>query len=101
MNEVDAVVLAGAKNTGRLRKMDDSFYEASIEIAGRPMLYYVLDALAAVPEIKRIVVTAPLGAFEGDWQGKVTFLPAADSMLENIRKGISALDSKGKILCYL
>ncbi|NLA59063.1 MAG: NTP transferase domain-containing protein [Firmicutes bacterium] len=98
MNEVDAVVLAGAKNTGRLRKMDDSFYEASIEIAGRPMLYYVLDALANVPEINRIVVTAPLGAFDGDWQGKATFLPAADSMLENIRRGIAALNTKGKIL---
>jgi len=58
----------------------------------------VLDALANVPEINRIVVTAPLGAFDGDWQGKVTFLPAADSMLENIRRGIAALNTKGKIL---
>ena len=98
MNQVDAVVLAGARNTGRLRKMDSSFYEASIEIAGRPMLYYVLDALTAVPEIRRIVVTAPSGAFEGDWQGKVAFLPAADSMLENIRRGIAALDGEGKVL---
>lgn len=98
MNQVEAVVLAGARNTGRLRKMDSSFYEASIEIAGRPMVYYVLDALAAVPEIRRIVVTAPPGAFGGDWQGKVTFVPAVDSMIGNIRQGIRALDPKSKVL---
>lgn len=98
MNHVDAVVLAGAKNTGRLRKMDSSFYEAGIEIAGRPMVYYVLDALAAVPEIRRIIVTAPAGAFDGDWQGKVTFVPAVDTMIGNIRQGIRALNSKDKVL---
>ncbi len=98
MNHVDAVVLAGAKNTGRLRKMDSSFYEAGIEIAGRPMVYYVLDALAAVPEIRRIIVTAPAGAFDGDWQGKVTFVPATDSMIGNIRQGIRTLNTKEKVL---
>ncbi|NMB12340.1 MAG: NTP transferase domain-containing protein [Firmicutes bacterium] len=98
MNRVDAVVLAGAKNTGRLREMDSSFYEAGIEIAGRPMVYYVLDALAAVPEIGRIVVTAPVGAFDGDWQGKVTFVPAVDTMIGNIRQGIRGLDTEDKVL---
>ncbi|NMB46956.1 MAG: NTP transferase domain-containing protein [Firmicutes bacterium] len=98
MKQVDAVVLAGARNTGRLRKMDSSFYEASIEIAGRPMVYYVLDALAAVPEIGRIVVTAPSGAFGGDWQGKVTWVPAVESMIGNIRQGIRALQSGNKVL---
>ena len=98
MNQVDAVVLAGARNTGRLREVDGSFYEASIQIAGRPMVYYVLDALAAVPEIRRIVVAAPPGAFQGDWQGKVSFVPAGDSLMDNIRIGMNALDTDAKVL---
>ncbi|NMB25039.1 MAG: NTP transferase domain-containing protein [Firmicutes bacterium] len=101
MIQVDAVVLAGARNTGRLREMDESFYEASIEIAGRPMVYYVLDALAAVPEIRRIMVVAPPGAFpydQGSWQGKVSFTRAGESLLDNIRRGIDALDTGEKVL---
>ena len=101
MIQVDAVVLAGAKNTGRLREMDGSYYEASIKIAGRPMVYYVLDALAAVPEIRRIMVAAPSGAFpddQGNWHGKVSFTAAGDSLLENIRRGIKALNTNAKVL---
>ena len=101
MIQVDAVVLAGARNTGRLREMDGSFYEASIEIAGRPMVYYVLDALAAVPEIRRIMVVAPSGLFAYDkccCKEKIAFTDSGEDILDNIRRGISALNSNEKVL---
>lgn len=98
MSQVDAVVLAGAKNDGRLKAVDNTPYEAAIMIAGRPMLYYVLDALADVADIRRIVVVAPPGLFEGDWQGKVQFVPCDATMVENIRRGLDALQTRRKVL---
>ena len=43
---VDAVVLAGQANQGALRDVSSATNEALIEVAGRPMLQYVIDALA-------------------------------------------------------
>ncbi|NLK08566.1 MAG: NTP transferase domain-containing protein [Firmicutes bacterium] len=101
MIPVDAVVLAGARNTGRLREMDGSCYEASIDIAGRPMAHYVLDALAAVPEIQRIMVVAPPGILSYEprcRQDKIYFTEAGEGLLENIRRGIDALGTCEKVL---
>ena len=42
---IDAVVLAGAKNDGKLQQADPAEYEALIDIHGRVMLDYVLAAL--------------------------------------------------------
>ena len=72
MNQVDAVVLAGARNTGRLREVDGSFYEASIQIAEGHMVYYVL--INSVPEIRRMWWQLP-GAFQGVGKAKSLLCP--------------------------
>jgi len=54
--QVDAIVLAGAKNDGKLREVSPSPYEAMILINDRPMLSYVVDALKQSKQVGRIVV---------------------------------------------
>jgi GTP:adenosylcobinamide-phosphate guanylyltransferase len=56
---MDAVILAGALNDGPLQSVSPAEYEAEIEINGRPMLDYIIDALKNVSEIGRIVVAGP------------------------------------------
>lgn len=58
---VDAIILAGAKNTGPLKECSNSPYEAGIEIAGRPMVELVVAALLKVKRVNRIIVVVPEG----------------------------------------
>ena len=92
---VDAVVLAGAPNTGRLHEVSPEPYEALIEIAGRPMLAYVLDALRASSQVDRLVVVGPpeldpvvaaAGAERAD---------AGPDVVVNLRAGVAALGAAG------
>ncbi|HAH96174.1 MAG TPA: hypothetical protein DCL69_04630, partial [Firmicutes bacterium] len=57
---VDVIVLAGARNNGPLSMASDAAYEAEIEIAGHPMVWYVLKALREIAAIERIVVVGPV-----------------------------------------
>ena len=56
---VDVLVLAGAPNSGKLAECSESLYEAFIEINGRPMLEYVLNALSSSRYVDRICVVGP------------------------------------------
>jgi len=56
---VDAVVLAGAANDGKLAMCDDAEYEALISIQGRPMVSYVLNTLRRCEQIGTIVLVCP------------------------------------------
>ena len=90
---VDAVVLAGAANDGKLAMCDDAKYEAFISIQGRPMLSYVLDTLRRYEEIGRIVLVCPREVSESI--GPIPGLLAVEErgeLLENLRAGLSQLD---------
>ena len=56
--KVEAVVLAGAKNRGKLHEVSDAPHEALIPIVGRPMVHHVLDALKASAFVDRIILVA-------------------------------------------
>lgn len=56
---VNAVVLAGRANDGRLKDYGPPESEALIDIGGRPMLQYVLDALGEARGVERILVMGP------------------------------------------
>lgn len=58
----DAVILAGGENSSELRKIAPFENEALIIIGNYPMIYFVYQALRAVPAINRIVVSGPVGA---------------------------------------
>lgn len=61
-----AIVLAGRKNTGRLRAAaPEVAWEALIPLAGRPMAGYVVAALGAVREVRQLIVAGPTELAQG------------------------------------
>ena len=97
--KVDAVVLAGADNQGKLGGVSNAEHEALISICGRPMVHYVLDALRASASVGRIALVGPAEALRASGNmERVEILDRADSMVENLRIGVESLASKGPVL---
>jgi len=98
--QVDAVVLAGAANAGRLREVSDAGNEALIEVGGRPLVCYVIDALARSKRTRQIVVVGlsheEIGSyFRGDG---VSFVPGGGSIVDNAVAGVRALTGARRVL---
>lgn len=102
----DAVVLAGAPNTGKLAKVAPEKYEALITAGGRTLVEWVVRGVAQARSVGRIAVIGPaeelekvLGHVRGELpEGKVTIVPMGGSMLENLKAGIAALNPSGRVL---
>ena len=96
---MDVIILAGAKNTGALHETSDSPYEASIPIWGRPLLDYVVRPLTTVKEVERLAVVGPEECLSPDLRSSVwQIVPFGHSMVENLSRGLTALDPRGKVL---
>lgn len=97
--KLDAVVLAGADNHGSLAACTDTPYEAMIDIQGRPMVEYVVDALRNSPHVDRIVVVGPEHVLGPVLDGKVyRVAQCGHAIVENLIIGIELLQPVGKIL---
>ncbi len=94
---VDTMILAGAANTGRLKDLSLAPNEALIEIGGKPMLDYILTALAGANYGGRVVIVGPPADFAGRYP-QATLVPSGDSILENVRRGAEALIDADRIL---
>ncbi len=91
---VDAVVLAGAANTGKLRGISDCTNEALIPIHGRPMVQYVVEALNGAAKVGRIVVVGP-DELRAALQGTgAVLVPSTNSITDNVKRGLEELDSE-------
>jgi GTP:adenosylcobinamide-phosphate guanylyltransferase len=96
---VDAVILAGADNDGKLAGCDSARYEALIDIAGRPMIHYVLRAVKGCSRIGRVVVVGPKQALaQVISSGDAILVERAGSIVENLKAGMRALGSPEKVL---
>lgn len=96
---VDAIVLAGGENNKALRQASAADYEALIEIEGRPMVWYVVSALAASPLVNRIFVAGPLSELAGcALPGDPVCLPAGKTMMDTAAAGMQALGHQNKVL---
>lgn len=92
--EIDAVVLAARPNTGKLASESDEPLEANIDIAGRPMIDYVLSALRGVPEIRNIILVGPrdgLSTYEGD---RIKIVEPGEDLISNVKIGVSHAESE-------
>ncbi len=91
MTQVDAIVGAGGYG-----KPDDPLYplvkdgpKAMLPVAGRPMIQWVLDALAASDRIGQVVVIGLPADFGLTCGGKqLDFIPSAGSIVDNARAGM-------------
>jgi CTP:molybdopterin cytidylyltransferase MocA len=95
MRVLDAVVMAGAPNDGRLKEVSDEAYEALIELQGKPLVRYSVEALIAARTVDRIVVVGPKPELEGALTGlDAEVIPPVEGMLENALHGCRYLVEK-------
>lgn len=87
----DAIVLAGGVNSEQLRQYSSAEYEALIEIGGKPMVSFVVDALLNVAEIRNVVVVGPQSELSRCLTDeRVKVVESGDGIIENV---LIALDN--------
>lgn len=96
---IDAVVLAGRENTGKLAGESGERLEANIEIAGRPMVSYILDALAAVPRVHHVFLVGPRDGLEQYENDQVKLVPPGGSLFDNVKIGLAQAGTELVLLC--
>ncbi len=95
----DAIILAGGINTKSLGTANSQPYEALIEIAGRPMVSFVAEALAASAQVDRIFVIGPARELAAcALPAGTTVLEGGVTMLDTISIGITALGHQNRVL---
>lgn len=95
--KVDAVVLAGAPNDGKLQEASPEKWEAVIPIQGKPMINYVLEVLQALQRVESLVVVGPPEIEKHLPQG-TRLVACGKSLVENVFLGVEALERRNKIL---
>lgn len=96
---INAVVLAGRANTGKLKDCSDAPCEALIEIGGKPLVKYVVEALLATGRIDRVVVVGPRKHLAAVLESeKVDVCESGDTIIDNVRRGIHRLPPDGLLL---
>jgi GTP:adenosylcobinamide-phosphate guanylyltransferase len=96
---MNAIILAGAVNSGALRKVSQEQYEAEIKIAGRPMLDYVLQALRSISSVQRIIVVGPHSLISNDMRDRdCSVVGSGNTWEESLINGLNALESEDPLL---
>ncbi|MDR3559918.1 MAG: nucleotidyltransferase family protein [Negativicutes bacterium] len=95
----DAIILAGGENHKRLSTYTPQCYEALIEIAGKPMVTFVAEALAASKQVDRIFVMGPAEALAKCKYPANTFIvEGGPTIVQTIRRGMEALGHTRRVL---
>ncbi len=96
---MQAVVLAGRANDGKLSRESQEAYEANIDIAGKPMVMYILDVLESLPAVTKIHLIGPGEAVLRYRGGKVVLLEPGRDLFDNVRIGLSAAETENVLVC--
>jgi molybdopterin-guanine dinucleotide biosynthesis protein A len=97
---IDAVILAGSTNEGRLRNCSGETFEAMVEIENRPMVSYVFDVLKRSPLIHKIVVAGPFAQMNrlfGD-EDQVCLAPGGETPIDSLINALEVLKPTGNVL---
>ena len=89
------MVLAGQRNRGSLAAADPEPWEALLPIAGRPMLAYVVEALAASGLVHAVRVVGPPvgeGLLADGAACRVDLIPPQNTLWDNLDLGLSSVD---------
>ncbi len=96
---VNAIVLAGSPNNGPLKEASPAAYEALIDIGGRAMCEYVIEALLAVRRVQKIAVVGPAAAFPFPLEGRKVFgVPSTGDLMDNIAAGLARTAETERVL---
>jgi GTP:adenosylcobinamide-phosphate guanylyltransferase len=99
---INAIVLAGALNKSKLSEVSTEPYEASIEIAGKPMIWYVVKALLNSEKINKVLIVGPEDISDIDYGpeavDRVELTLCSGNMIDNLLRGIDRFVEDKKIL---
>lgn len=93
--DTDVIILAG----GNARGLDESVScKGLVQICGKPMVEYVVDALRSCPPIRDIVVVLPDAGQDG-WQSKVDRVVIHyGSVVDNFIAGVQTIPEDNRVL---
>jgi len=90
---MDAIVTAGG-----IPQPDEPLYpftqgesKALLDVAGKPMIQWVLDALSASQKVEQVLIIGLNAESGATSQKPTTYIPNQGSMLENVRAGVIKL----------
>lgn len=93
---MNAVVLAGALNEGKLKDASPERWEAMIDLAGKPLIRHSIDPLLSAKTIDRIVVVGPVDELKKALAGlDVDIIPPTGDMFDNVLVGCRRLAETG------
>ncbi|MDW7675281.1 MAG: NTP transferase domain-containing protein [Bacillota bacterium] len=97
---MDALILAGSINNGKLRVCSDVENEALIPIGKKTMIEYVVDAIIQSPYIKKIVVVGPPEKMKPLFPNakNLQFVPGGDTVIKGVINGLKEINSNDKLL---
>lgn len=95
----DAIILAGGENSKEMCQHTPQSYEALIDIAGKPMVTFVADALARSRQVDRIFVLGPVAELANcDFPPGTQLVANGPTIIETIRLGMRALGHDRPVL---
>jgi len=99
---VDVVILAGGKMTPEdpLCALTGVSCKALLPIAGKPMIQYVVEAIAGSPQVERFIVVGLSPESSPNLGMPVIYTPARESLLDNVLVGLEKLqeiNSNGRL----
>ena len=96
---MDALLLAGRKDTGTLESHNKLNNKAFLMINEIPMIEYVIDALQQAKEIQSIIVIGPEDDLKFQVGKKVNkIIESTDSIINNIKLGIDYINNDRKLI---
>ena len=98
--KIDAIVLAGSTNEGRLRQCSPVENEALIPIGNRIMLDYVVAALLSAQEIEQIAIVGPKNQLEALYasNSRIILVDSGETVIDSFIAGVKVLAPQGHIL---
>lgn len=92
---VDAIILAGMQT---IKYLLDSENKALLDINGKMMIEYVIDAVRNSDDIKRVLVVGPTDLLKERLKGYADVIDAGGTVMENLMAGIRHLGCDSGIL---
>ncbi|HHT06808.1 MAG TPA: NTP transferase domain-containing protein [Hydrogenispora sp.] len=95
---MEAIVLGGGRNTGSLKDVDPTPYEAGIRINNRPMVEYIIEVLDEMEEIERVLVVIPPGIVSPQKWTKVKIVAPGESMIDSMVRAVQHTHTNDHVL---
>lgn len=86
-----AVVLAGSRNDGAMAEASTEQWEALIDLAGKPMVSYVMDALRNSKGVQETVLVGPKDLAPEAQRAGARLIASGDGLIENLIRGAKSV----------